>query len=136
MFICPFLSITIILVDLSWYQHCLFLLYLACPTDFSCLNGGTCLDGSCSCTYEFAGSECEKSRTTNMHFILCTIYCHILILSTLKNISYFYQLNLIPKTMNVKKDAHHNQVAQETVPFATMDLAAVRTLLDLCYWKT
>ena len=50
-------------------KHGLYLSNLVCPMDFSCLNGGTCVYGRCSCTDGFAGTECEKSKTNNVQLI-------------------------------------------------------------------
>ena len=39
-----------------------FICYIVCPDDFFCLNGGTCVNGSCSCPFGFKGIECDKGN--------------------------------------------------------------------------
>ena len=51
---------------------------VVCPNDFFCSNGGTCVDGSCSCPSGVLGDTCEIGNTLNMPIRL--IYHHNLII--------------------------------------------------------
>ena len=71
----------------------------ACPDHFSCLNGGTCVDRTCSCPSGFSGLKCHIGNDLNMRIrliyynylnfidilleilasILCNVICHIAI---------------------------------------------------------
>ena len=49
---------------------------VACPKDFSCLNEGTCIDGSCSCANGFVGYSCEQGKAIETHLII-NIYFYL-----------------------------------------------------------
>jgi hypothetical protein len=34
---------------------------------FECLNGGTCLDGTCKCTAKWTGEDCSHLKVTTYH---------------------------------------------------------------------
>ena len=40
-----------------------FTLNLACTRNSECQNGGTCVDGECTCSNKFGGSNCESKIT-------------------------------------------------------------------------
>ena len=62
--------------SLRWpyYENIIFLFFgIVCPTDFSCLNEGTCEDGSCSCPPGYDGLKCQTRKDLNMYSIHQTL---------------------------------------------------------------
>ena len=81
-----------ILEDSLWGKQHLFC-FIGCSNDLDpCLNGGTCVDGSCSCQGSFTGIRCEKGNNHNMRIFLIYIIkisiCIKLIIVTID----FYQV--------------------------------------------
>ena len=57
-----------------------------CPMDFSCIPGGYCVDGRCSCPSGYTGYKCQIRKHLNINFN--SIPCHILILFSISSLTY------------------------------------------------
>ena len=55
------------------YEVNIIIYCLVCPNDFSCLNGGTCVDDSCSCPSGIKGFKCEKGNNMQQLLTYLTI---------------------------------------------------------------